>query len=210
MQRKYFYIVRHGESLGNIGLAADPDAPLSPNGRAQAAFCAEFLHKECYGSALIMSSPFMRCIQTAQSIADKMPGGIVLEPLLHELYSDKLFPDKTKFKSLKEIASSIPGIVGRYHDGAWMPEKHETHEEMRVRLAILRNTLVSEDPRMGGRFPKAILVAHWASIVALVEVVCGVTMPVVDNCSVTKILFTEGKFHIEYMNRTDFIPKTQG
>ncbi len=209
MQRKYFYLVRHGESLGNLGFNVGCDPSLSPKGRTQAAFCAEFLHKECLGTALIFSSPFLRCLQTAHAISEKIAGGIRLEPLLHEFYSKELFPEEAKFSPLKEIASSNRNIVGTYDGSTWMPDKYESKENLLIRAAILRNSMLSGEQTMSGECSRIILVAHFASIVAMAEVMLGIKMQTVSNCSVTKISFADGEFLVEYMNNTSFIINNQ-
>ncbi|HPN84248.1 MAG TPA: histidine phosphatase family protein [Victivallales bacterium] len=205
MNRKHIYLVRHGESLGNIGFQATWDSTLSPNGRLQASFCANFLQRETSGDAQVFSSPFLRCLQTAQFISDKIPGGLTIEPLLHEFYSENLFPGKTRFPSLKEIASSFPGVKGDFNDSDWMPQKYESSEDISIRAAILRNSILAQDGRLANSSNNTILVSHWAFIATLAQTLCSEKMDTVSNCSVTKISMEAGKFRAEYINNTSFI-----
>ena len=190
MDKNFFYIIRHGESLGNIGISANPDPPLSPKGRVQAGLCADYLVNEIPTAPQIISSPFQRAIQTAEFIARKFDVKINLEPLLHEFYTETIFPKNYKHQSLRTIADSNPMIVGNYSDDTFLPAKFETRDELKLRTVILRNSLM-----------KMI-----STIESLVDAMCKVTLSQIPNCSVTKIRCVNNTFNLEYSSKNDFIP----
>jgi broad specificity phosphatase PhoE len=200
---KVFYLVRHGESLGNIGMSGSANSPLSPKGRLQASYCAKYLFENNKEKTLIISSPFLRCCQTAQIISEKTQSNIMLEPLLHEIFVENFFPNKIKFPSLREIASSIPNAIGTYGNERWMPDKYETADDLLMRAGILRNRL------LGGEFKdwNIICVGHWASLAALLKSMCDVEITSVSNCSVSKIVFNGSSFSPDFLNETSFIAK---
>ena len=60
------YIVRHGQSLANIGLTNDPDASLTDLGHQQAETVATQLAGKSV--SIILSSPFRRTLETAHPL----------------------------------------------------------------------------------------------------------------------------------------------
>ena len=77
------YFVRHGQSTANAGgvTMAHAAIPLSELGRQQAALVAELLEVE---PNLILSSTYVRAIETAWPFSDKTGCPITPHPLLHE------------------------------------------------------------------------------------------------------------------------------
>ncbi|ALP36163.1 hypothetical protein ASL14_08275 [Paenibacillus sp. IHB B 3084] len=66
MKPKQIYVVRHGLAKGNL-----PDDPLTEEGCLEAKQVAAFLRQRLAGRELqIISSPYMRAIQTAEEIAN--------------------------------------------------------------------------------------------------------------------------------------------
>ena len=77
------YFVRHGESTANAGgvTMPHPEIPLSDLGRRQAASVAELLDVK---PALVLSSTYVRAIETARPFSEKTGCQITPHPLLHE------------------------------------------------------------------------------------------------------------------------------
>lgn len=198
---KEFFLIRHAQSMGNIGMDRSDDPDLSPLGRAQAEQCASFMQNYCDENTLILSSPFERCLLTAEAIASQNSLKIRMVVALHELFAKEWFVmKKVKFQSLIEKARKHPLIEGSYDNGKWWPEENETQQEVEIRLAMLRNRLVSDQYNA----EKIICVGHWASIAALAHsMVPEIDLPFVDNAAVTKIDFYSGEFAIDFINRTD-------
>ncbi|MBN1863507.1 MAG: histidine phosphatase family protein [Victivallales bacterium] len=199
---KIFYLVRHAESLGNIGIVAGWDPGLSPLGHAQARQCAEFMSCFDLSGAIVLSSPFERCLSTAEMIASENSLSVRIEVSLHELFAAEWFPvGQVKFRSLAEKASSHDLIEGDYPGGRWWPERNEGTGDVQVRMAIFRNRL------LGAEFPfeRIVCVGHWASVDALAaSMVPGIVLDRVDNASVTQIFFSGGKLSTGFVNWTDW------
>ena len=77
------YIVRHGESLGNTGESHSVDPELSTLGHEQAERLARRLEKIHIDA--IISSPFIRAVQTAEKTAKLKNMKIEIFPLLFEV-----------------------------------------------------------------------------------------------------------------------------
>lgn len=68
---KHFYFVRHGQSVANAEkLIADANSPLAPLGILQVKETTKIL--KSLNIDLIISSPMIRAIQTAETIADSI------------------------------------------------------------------------------------------------------------------------------------------
>ncbi len=65
----HLYIVRHGQSTGNITTDDVPDGELTPLGRRQVHETAALLARE--GITHVLSSPLVRALATATAIADR-------------------------------------------------------------------------------------------------------------------------------------------
>ena len=80
---KKIYLVRHGQSEGNIGpIRQSPESPLTETGQKQASLLAERLsHLEF---ELLISSPFKRAYQTAEIISSKTGKQIIKNNLFIE------------------------------------------------------------------------------------------------------------------------------
>ena len=108
-----FFLIRHAQSLGNIGMDGSFDPDLSPTGHAQAGQCAQFMRQHLNGPTLILASPFKRCLKTAEAIARFNNLEIALEPALHE-----------------------------YFKAEWFPVRNEVEADVAMRMSIFRNRLL--------------------------------------------------------------------
>lgn len=77
------YFVRHGQSTANAGgvTMAHAEIPLSDLGRRQANLVAELLDVQ---PVLLLSSTYVRAIDTARPFSNKTGCPLTLHPLLHE------------------------------------------------------------------------------------------------------------------------------
>jgi len=203
MAGKTFYLIRHGESMGNIGMDSGVDPPLSPRGLAQAKTTATWLAERLDADTALLSSPFERCVATAAEIAAATGLRVELTPPLHELFLEEWFPwGKTKFPTLKEIAERRSDVVSPNSDDTrWWPDKHEDWVDVDVRMGMFRNIL------LGGAYPAPtiVCVGHWASVQSLAKaMVHSLEMPFVENASVTKIIYRDGEFELDLLN---FVPE---
>ena len=97
MENSYqFFVVRHGERQDKIGkqVANKYDSPLSELGLQQAQMAGEFLKSNVQGPIVVYSSPFYRCLQTANEIA-KVLGieRIHINYLASEYMAEKMYDD---------------------------------------------------------------------------------------------------------------------
>jgi broad specificity phosphatase PhoE len=112
------WIVRHGERRDFVdpswaSRAARPEEPpLAPRGVAQARALARRLRGEHI--AHVFSSPFLRCVQTAQHVAAALDLRIKIEPGLSEWLSPAWFPQPPKLLSLDELARRFPRVDRTY------------------------------------------------------------------------------------------------
>ncbi len=201
---KEFYLIRHAESMENIGIESSVyDPNLSPKGHWQKNKCAEFLKKNCGSNTILLASPFLRCVCTAEAVALALGVRIRLEPALHEYFSATLFNiRKVKLPSLKNIASWHPAVAGSYSNDKWWPDTNEDRAALEMRLAMFRNRL------LGNEFPdgKIVCIGHWASVEALAKsMVPQMDLFTVDNAAVTRIDFDGRKCHPVYANENSFL-----
>jgi probable phosphoglycerate mutase len=76
------YLVRHAESEANAGLAATVDCGLTDLGRRQSAALAAALAR--VGARCILSSPYRRCLETAEAIRAATGAPAEFWPAVHE------------------------------------------------------------------------------------------------------------------------------
>ncbi len=195
---KEFYLIRHAESMGNIGMDYGYDPGLSPRGHAQALHCGEVLRQFCDNQTVILSSPFERCLITAEAIAEASDLQVTIMPALHEHFVIESFPlRKVKLESMKAKAEKHKLVTGVYDDSRWWPEENEQKSDLDIRMSIFRNNLI------GPHFlaSKIICVGHLPSLLSLTSMmVSGIDIHCLDNCGVTKINFNNGKFTDEFIN----------
>lgn len=119
------WLVRHGQSAGNLALAAaeeagaatieiegrDVDVPLSPLGERQARAVGQWFARqpELERPSVILSSPYARARQTSALLADELPGA---KPrcVVDERLREKEFGELNRFTKA--------GILARFPDEA--------------------------------------------------------------------------------------------
>jgi broad specificity phosphatase PhoE len=194
---KEFYLIRHAESMGNTGMDFGYDPGLSPRGHAQAKYCAEAMKQFTDPDTLLFSSPFERCLATAEAIAEVSGLKVTIMPALHEHFVAESFPiRKVKLESMKVKAQKHNFVTGVYDDSQWWPEKNEQREDLNIRMAMFRNQLT------GPRFTasKIVCVGHLPSLLALAEAMVPDEMFRFSNAGITKINYINGKFSDEFIN----------
>ena len=109
------YLVRHGESMGNIGKDDNYnddrkfDPPLSPRGERQAQLLGE------YFSALpldfIFSSGLRRSVHTAQEVALHQPENGAKQVEVHKVFTECNTGEETVGRTIDEIKKDFPLAV---------------------------------------------------------------------------------------------------
>ncbi len=165
------YIIRHGESVGNVGYGRDnltlkesQDPILTDKGISQARAAGEFLKETRFDAAY--SSPMLRAAQTATEILKYQPQRLSLN-LMPELCEVGIVPEY-KGVELNEILTLYPNAV--YAEGTETNEtrmrydKHETPDKVNSRAKFVVDYLRSR--YKNGE--KVVLVSHAAFITNLV------------------------------------------
>ena len=110
------YLIRHAEAvpLELSGVNADADRPLTPHGHAQCRALAPALLRRGVVLDLVLSSPYLRCRQTAQGLLDHWNES---KPRVEEC--EYLAPDGKAGKLARELRKLKPAsaaLVGHMPD----------------------------------------------------------------------------------------------
>ncbi len=197
----YIYIVRHGQSLGNLkgGFAGHTDYPLSELGHKQARLTADFLKNEHIET--VISSPLSRAMQTAAPIADDR--------------NIKILPDEgfieMNFGDWEDMA--IEEVEKKY-DGAftvWKTQMYKTVCPNGESTVQCYNRAVNALEKTAKKYEghDICITTHGAVIKCLCCYLHG--MPIeqlqdivwADNASVTKLEYKDGKFSFVYECKSD-------
>lgn len=114
-------VVRHAERVDGawdqswIGTQQWEQYPHDPAitevGRQQARACSERLLATCASFDVIVSSPYLRCVQTALVLAEALDASIMLDYELGESMAKEVFgdegPSTTPWRSSKELLSAL-------------------------------------------------------------------------------------------------------
>ncbi|EME28307.1 phosphoglycerate mutase family protein, putative [Galdieria sulphuraria] len=167
MKGRKLWLVRHGERMDHVDeiwkqKAKNPyDPPLTERGRKQAWELAGELSKEQVD--VIISSPFLRCVQTAVIIAEKCGLEIKIEPGATEWLNEEWFgPTIPEWKSLEELRDQFPAIDVTYQP-IFIPKHPETRFSLKERARKTMMSLTQE------RYPlqNILVVTHGASVEVL-------------------------------------------
>lgn len=162
------HLVRHGRAAA--GWDVDPDPPLDDLGRRQALSVAQRL--AALETRYVLSSPLLRCQQTAFPLATSWGVGVVIEPGVAEIPSPEGFTVASRGEWLREVMA-----------GTWTRAAEMSGEQyLRYRDGVA-DTL-RELPG------DAVVFSHYIAINAAIGVATGddrVVVAQLDNCSVTVI-----------------------
>ena len=132
------YIVRHGESEGNVGLFVQgPDEPLTSDGVKQAQAVAKRL--KSIPADVILSSPEERSKKTAEIIGEYINVPIEFNDLLVEFIKPSVIIKKPKKDpEVKEIKKLLKD---NFHVPGWKHSDEENFEDFKKRAIGLLNYL---------------------------------------------------------------------
>lgn len=147
-------LVRHGQSLYNVGLSKDLDSDLTPEGRRQVRETGKFLahHLDHIRSFVGRCSPYLRCLQTARIISEETGVQFWVEHGPREImtcYGEC-------YVSRRHV--EFPEFVWDNHT-ALPPYKQETVEEYNLRAREYHDFLQT--------LPKALVVSHGTTTTTL-------------------------------------------
>ena len=198
------YLVRHAQSLANVGQSNALDCQLTGLGWQQAWAVANELHR--LGVTRVCASPYRRTLATASIIAATADVPIEIVPLLHEHHTvalpaawPLLMPDELRVEYPKAI---VPDALA---ERTWhrAPERHEDV------LARMDEVLCEFERRFAA--PDRVAVVSHASplgklVLAFVGSAVNSSLEVaIDNCSVTTLEIVGGKRRVLGVNRSDFL-----
>jgi broad specificity phosphatase PhoE len=130
-------IIRHGQSMANVGRGRTPDDGLTDLGKQQASLLAEYFMN--IPVTHMFSSPFTRVIQTAAPTALAKGIQLVLIPELSEIF-DAVHRRDHPYAGCEEMEQTHPyANFTRHHDRntKWWPDYPETQGvEVRQRVEV--------------------------------------------------------------------------
>jgi len=139
------YLLRHGHRLDFqypewFSISSNKyDPPLSDLGNEQAKELANILESEKIKH--IFSSPYLRCLQTAYPIAQKLNLLIKVEDRLGEWLNAEWIDNNPKLYFNTFLKSCYP-LIDRSYRGSKFPQYPETLEQAQKRTQIIANDLL--------------------------------------------------------------------
>lgn len=198
-----FYVTRHGETQYNVeGLAQGwCDSPLTEKGIAQAKALGQGLKDVEF--ALAYSSTSKRALDTA---------GYILDGKNIEIKQDERLKEMN-FGSLERKPSELlwhkDGVAGPawdyYYENGWVEFGGEDFYQLGKRMKDSLHDIVKDSSLKG---KNVMISTHGMSIIGLmyeIDPVKADTIGEIENCSITKIVYDNGKFTCTELNNTDYI-----
>ncbi|MCL5946924.1 MAG: histidine phosphatase family protein [Chloroflexi bacterium] len=198
------YLVRHGQSEGNVNSAAGADCTLTPYGEEQAFLVAQFL--AALPITTLYSSPYRRTITTARRIAASLKLPLKLLPSAHEHHAVRppgwIPPSRS---ALEERYPDLP-IAEDISEEGWLPLP-ETAEQVHERMQRLFHWLSSHHSPEDG----IVVVSHASPIQQLIAAASGrytwaqATTLAIGNASVSTLVCDSLSIVLESTGRDDFL-----
>lgn len=146
------YLIRHAEAkpLDETNAAADADRPLTREGQAQAKALAEGLQKQKVVFGLVLTSPLVRTVETAQGMLRHWSPPPP-EVRMCDLLAPGLKPRKLS-RFVRDLEVESVGLVGHMPDlaeyAAWLIGSSKTQIDLdKAGVASIR---CEDGPRKGG------------------------------------------------------------
>ena len=134
------FVTRHGQVAetaeyinGDVGLPKG-EVPLSEMGRQQSTLLGKALIKEKF-QGVILASPLLRTMETAELIAQETGSLIYPTPWMHEIFSDEESLKEYEGCDLEQLREYFPHIAPDatlVHP--WWPKQVENHDDVRQRV----------------------------------------------------------------------------
>ncbi len=160
-------LIRHGQTEFNRVFSVnrqDPgirDPQLTDHGRRQARAAAEALRPLKLGR--LITSPYVRALETAEIIAEHLDLPVTIEPLIAE----RFFYTCDIGSSLADLRARWPDLVFDHLRDPWWPQSEETEDAILRRSKRFRRRMAAEV------WSELAVVTHWGFIRALT----GLTVP---------------------------------
>lgn len=172
---KELLLIRHGQSQYNAKLTLCLDSELTTNGIEQARITGKFL-KDKFGNInefIGITSPYMRCLQTARIIREETGLNFAVNPGPREIMLN--YPE-AEVKNKKE---HFPEFTWNHVDDLFFIQ--ESEQEFIDRMKVFHDSLEHE---------KVIVVSHGTPCNTIYEFAIGITATAdttnfVKNCSIS-------------------------
>ncbi len=189
------YLVRHAESLTNAQQGAGMNPTLSPLGIRQVqALTHRFADAQF---TALYSSPFRRCLETAEPLAAGKSCPIRIRPELHECYylpQDRRLD--TELPELSQVLAAHPraALCEDWRGPVSWPSVHETREDLFARMRGFAGYLKQ---RWGETDVAVLIISHGSPLAKLVDAwLTDVPGPsyryAIDNATVTALRYEKG------------------
>ena len=168
------FLIRHGQSTALAGASSEVDSLLTEHGAAQAGAVAAELAPGGLGH--IFSSPYRRCLQTAEILRRVTGAPAEFCPALHEHHHDPQAGGAWPLPTRSRLAAAFPDFAVP----PGMPETHwaavpEDREHFWKRISdAVREVLRRFEPQPDARVA---LVTHGAPASVFVQAFCMWTNP---------------------------------
>ena len=197
----HFYLVRHGQSEGNLAHAflGHTDLPLTAQGRTQAELASHYL--VTLTPDVIYSSDLLRAYQTAEPTAEKLALPIHKDEALREIFAGAW--EGLAFTKI-ETEFSSDYCVWRDDIGNACPTDGESVRELALRISSELTRLATAHEGQ-----TVMVFLHATPIRALAALSLGLgiegmkNQPWASNASVSHFLFEDGAFSlVEYSHES--------
>lgn len=213
-QCETFWVVRHGSRIDFVNpywhrtAERRDDPPLSTVGVKQAEHLGRRLKEEKVD--MLFSSPFLRCVETAATVAEILDLPIHLEWGLSEWLNPQWFEDWPEILGIDVLHKLYPRINPHYKTRV-MPKYPEFPEDLCVRMQRVTDILVRD-------FGESLLVVgHGATVLGTtarllrqpMEQVHRQLIPEVPYCSLVKLARHPENWRIELQADTSHLSERQ-
>ena len=192
------YLVRHGESQGNLtrNFLGHTDLDLTEMGYKQAECAAKYF--ENIHIDMVYSSDLQRAFHTAEAVAKTKGLKVIPSKKLREIFAGDW--EGVHFLEISEKCGAAAWYDWVNHmSGNTRPKNGESVEELFSRIyAELENIAVNNDGKkilIGIHATPIRVMLHWLENKNLDEVY---KTPWVANASVTKLVYENGEFYVEF------------
>ena len=201
---KLLIVYRHGERSDEapehrkVEFECVSDAPLTAVGHEQAEIAAntiqELLDTGC--SIHLVSSPMIRCLQTATKLARRLGVSIYIEEGFGECYCQHHFPihpfENLHMKLKPEMfEESLAGVQLVENDHAFRPNNPESMEQLHERMDKMLNEYI-----IGREEDIVIVCSHFMPLKKITELIGGSSDIESQHTLITVAKFTDGNFQV--------------
>lgn len=199
------YLLRHGQSLANAGQSDEIDCGLSDLGRQQAAAAGQAL--AALGVGLILSSPYRRCLETADAVRAATGAPVELWPAVHEHHHQPFPPGPWPLPARSELLQLWPAFAAPADmpEARWATVPENRDAQWKRLFAAVRDLIA----RFASEPEAAVaVVTHQAPASVLVQTFCQWTNPLdvrvhIDSGAISILeVDAKGRRHLVALNWT--------